>query len=286
MDQSPPTDKRSQEAFERCLAILGHEPAALVTDIDGTVSEIAPRPEEATVPEPARDALHRLNRHLACVGVVTGRSAAAAATLVKVPGLTYVGNHGLERLHGDAIWHHPQAEASAKAIGSALVEIAEIARAAGIEDGILAEDKHLSASVHYRLAPDPETARSVLLGAAEEVAARHGLRVTEGRFVVEIRPQVRVHKGTAIETLVTERGLKGVVFLGDDVTDVDAFNAVWSLRELGAIAGLTVGVLAAETADAVLAASDVLVPDVGACVDLLVALADRLEEVHETTGAG
>jgi trehalose 6-phosphate phosphatase len=269
------------DVLERCLDVLRAEPAGLLTDIDGTISEIAATPDEAVVVQPARDALFRLNRQLALVGVVTGRSAASGEALVKVPGLAYVGNHGLERTRGGSVWRNPHAVDGEDAVRTALIEIGELAREAGLADGVVVEDKRLSGSVHYRLTPDPEAARDVLLPAALAAAARHGLRVTEGRLVIELRPLVQVNKGTATSELVDENGLRGLVFLGDDLTDVDAFLAVRRLRDAGRIQGVVVGVLAEETLPAVLDASDVTVPNVGACVALLCALADRCEAGNE-----
>lgn len=277
MGRTSQTDVERGAALARCLELFRAAPAGLLTDIDGTISEIAPRPEEAIVAEPARDALSRLSRRLAVVGVVTGRGAAAGAALVKAPGLIYVGNHGLEWIKGDATWHHPAAEASADEVRSALVEIAERLRGAGLDAGTLFEDKHLSGSIHYRLAPEPEATRGALLAAAAQAAERRGLLVTEGRLVVEIRPMVRINKGSAIDALVAEHGLQAVVFLGDDVTDVDAFLAVRALRDRGVCLGLNVGVLSAETPESVLAAVDVTVASVAACVELLVSLADRCD---------
>ena len=265
-------------AVDRCLVVLSHEPAGLLTDVDGTVSQIAPTPEQAVVAQPARDALNRLCGHLALVGVVTGRSAAAGESLVKVPGLIYVGNHGLERSRGDVVWHHPDAVASSDSVRQALVELGDVARDAGLADGVVVEDKRLSGSVHYRLTPDPEAARSVLLPAALAAAARNGLRVTEGRMVIELRPLVQINKGTAVADLIAEHGLRSMVFLGDDITDVDAFLKVRALRDAGTIAGLTVGVVAPDTHGDVLSASDVTVPGVEACVALLTSIADRLDE--------
>jgi trehalose 6-phosphate phosphatase len=259
------------------LEVLSHEPAGLLTDIDGTVSQIAPTPDEAVVAQPARDALNRLCGQLALTGVVTGRSAAAGESLVRVSGLTYVGNHGMERKRGDVVWQNPDAVANSDAVRAALIELGDVARDAGLADGVVVEDKRLSGSVHYRLTPDPDAARSVLLPAALAAASRHGLRVTEGRMVIELRPLVQINKGTAVAELIAENGLRSMVFLGDDITDVDAFLQVRALRDAGTIAGLTVGVVAPETHGDVLSASDVTVPGVEACVELLTSIADRLD---------
>ncbi len=265
------------DVLRRCLDVLSRAPAGLVTDIDGTISAIAPTPAEAVVAEGAREALARLTARLAFVGVVTGRSAAVAETMVGVPGLTYVGNHGMERRQAGIDWSHPGALAASEAMRTALREFAAKAEAVGQTDGLVIEDKRLSGSIHYRLAPDPDAARAALLPLAVAVAQRHGLIVTEGRLIFEVRPSVVVNKGTAIVDLVAEHRLRGVIFLGDDLTDVDGFRALRVLRDSGEVATLRVGVLAPETQPQVLEESDVTVYGVVSCVALLGAIADTLD---------
>ncbi len=268
-------DERA-EPVRRCLDVLSSTPSGLVTDIDGTISVMAPTPGEAVVTEEARRALRGLAERLAFVGVVTGRSATVGESLVGVPGLVYVGNHGTERRHNGTTWMHPEAAATASKLGHTLRAIYERASALGAGHGLVVEDKGLSGSIHYRLAPRPDQARLVLVELANEAAAEAGLLVTEGRLVVELRPRLRVNKGTALVDLIREHNLRGVVFLGDDLTDVDAFRAVRELRDAGEIDGLRVGVLAPETQPLVLAETDVTVRGVEACVELLQEIAERL----------
>lgn len=248
-----------------------------MTDIDGTISRMAPTPQEATVVEAARRALARLARRLALVGVVTGRAASVGEALVGVPDLVYVGNHGMERRAHGTTRHHPEAAAHADAIGAALGEIAAGARAAGLLDYLVIEDKQLSGSIHYRLAPNPEAARSVLWPLANAAAQRHGLLVTGGRLIVELRPPVTVNKGTALVELAAEYRLRGLLFFGDDLTDVDGFRAVRAMRDEGRLAGLNIAVVAPETLPEVRAMSDVTVDGVPACATLLTALASALD---------
>lgn len=276
MTDPPTSPSVDPDVLARCLDVLQRAPAGLVTDIDGTISPIAPTPAEAVVPPAAREALARLARRLLFVGVVTGRSAAVGESMVAIPRLTYIGNHGMERRRDGAEWHHPGAVAAADAMRAALAEIAAGANAAGIVDGLVVEDKRLSGSIHYRLARDPDAARRTLLPLAVAAAKRHGLVITEGRLIIEVRPNIVVNKGTAIVDLVAEHGLRGVVFFGDDLTDVDGFRALRVLREEGEVATLRVGVLAAETQPSVLAESDVTVDGVPACIALLSAIADGL----------
>jgi len=271
-----PTGAVAPDVIERCLMILRCHPAGLITDIDGTISAIAPTPGAAFVSEPVKRTLARLAHRLDLVAAVSGRSAANAATMVGVDALVYVGNHGMERLEAGQLRVHPVAAVATTAVRAALTEIA-----AGFPDAaapwLIIENKGVTGTVHYRLAPEPDAARSALLPWVETVAGRHGLIVTEGRMIIEVRPNVVVNKGTAIAELVAERGLRGVVFLGDDVTDVDGFVALRQLRETSAVSTARVGVVGAETSPLVLAEIDVAIAGVDGCSALLGAIADRLD---------
>ncbi|MGI8643037.1 MAG: trehalose-phosphatase [Thermomicrobiales bacterium] len=266
-------------ALQRCIDVLDHSPAALVTDIDGTISEVAPTPEEATVLPAARDALTRLQRSLAFVGVVTGRAASIGEALVDIPGLLVIGNHGLEWSDSNGVREHPEAVAAVDAIALALDEVQAAIDAQNAATGIIYENKRLSGTIHYRLAPDPPRAYATLTAVVGPIVERLGLRLTEGRFILELRPRVLVNKGTAVTDLIQRKGLQGIVFFGDDTTDVDAFQAVRAAREAGTLAGVRIGVTAAETPPAVIAESDVTVPGVDACAALLTQLADHFERV-------
>ncbi len=260
-----------------CVQVLCREPSALITDIDGTISEVAPTPEEAVVLPEARAALDRLRHSLALVAVVTGRAARAGSAMLDLPGLLVIGNHGLEQVRGDSIWEHPEAVAAAGRIAMALDEIQEGMDRLALGTGVIYENKRLSATIHYRLAPDHGAAYAALLQLATETGKRHGLKVTEGRFIVELRPPVVINKGTAIMDLIREHRLRGVVFFGDDVTDIDGFRAVRAARDAGTIAGLRIGVLADETPVGVVEESDSTIRGVDACAALLGQLADYFE---------
>jgi trehalose 6-phosphate phosphatase len=148
-----------------------------------------------------------------------------------------------------------------------------------LDEGIIYENKGVSASIHYRLASDQDAARRIVLDGAIRAAGFGGLKVSEGRMVVELRPSLAINKGTAVSGLIEARGLHGMIFLGDDVTDIDGFNAVRRLRDEGAIAGFNVAVIAPETSPEVAAAADVAIAGVDSCVRLLAELALCLEPV-------
>jgi trehalose-phosphatase len=276
------TEVVAPDVLKRLLEVVRHVPAGLFTDIDGTISQIAVVPSEATVSELARTAMDRLSRKLAVVGAVTGRAAGDGAAMIGLPDLLVVGNHGLEWQHRDDRWVHPAAETSRQSLVAALAEVGSATVEAGLDEGVILEDKRLSASVHYRLSPDPVAAREVILSAAGNTASRHGLRVSEGRFVLELRPEVVVNKGTAITELVKAHHLASVVYLGDDVTDVDAFVAIRTLRENDIAMTVSVGVLSPETHPSVELMADVTVQGVEACIALLSSMAEALDQVERT----
>jgi trehalose 6-phosphate phosphatase len=260
----------------RCYDVLTTTPSALITDIDGTISPIASTPADAAADPVAVDALSRLVGRLALTGIVTGRSAAVAEAMVAVPGMIYIGNHGMERRGLGPDWSHPEASAGAETMAAALKQFAETIRERGQDAGVVIENKRLSGSIHYRLAPDQEAARLALVPLAVEIAEQHGLVVTSGRQILELRPSIVVNKGTAIVDLIKTHSLRGVVFLGDDLTDVDGFRALRVLRESGEVESALVAVLSAETHRDVIETTDLTVDGVDGCAALLTALADRL----------
>jgi trehalose 6-phosphate phosphatase len=264
-----------------CMEVLRQAPSAVVTDIDGTVSAIAPTPAEAMVDPGAKAALALLAERLTAVAVVSGRAPRDGVAMVGLPELIYVGNHGLERIARGTPWTHPVAAEAQPAIAAALAEIEIAARAAADVPWLLIENKGVTGTVHYRLAPDQIAAAALLEPLARAAADRHGLRLTSGRMIFEVRPALAVNKGTAIRELAQDLDLRGIVFFGDDVTDVDAFRALRELRTAGEAATLRVGVLGPDTSPAVLAEIDMSVVGVPACAATLIALAARLAEEAE-----
>jgi trehalose 6-phosphate phosphatase len=264
-----------------CLEVLRQKPSAVVTDIDGTVSPIAPTPAEAMVDPGAKAALALLAERLTAVAVVSGRAPQDGEAMVGLPELIYVGNHGLERIARGTPWTHPVAAAAQPAIATALAEIESAARAAADVPWLLVENKGVTGTIHYRLAPDQMAAAALLEPVARAAAERHGLRLTLGRMIFEVRPALAVNKGSAIRDLAQDLDLRGIIFFGDDVTDVDAFRALRELREAGEAATLRVGVLGPDTSPAVLAEIDMSVDGVPACAATLIAVAARLADEAE-----
>ena len=260
--------------WTRALSVLRAQPAALVTDIDGTLSPIASSPEEAEVLPECRRALADLAKVLHLVAVVSGRRVEEARRMVGLDQLTYIGNHGMER------WDHAggyrsEAESYAALMAEALRALRQELR--GLT-GVRLEDKGTVISIHYRSSPKPAAARQTILEASKRVLPQDGLIIAEGKMVVEVRPPLAIDKGTVVRNLVREHGLRGIVYLGDDLTDVDAFRAVRELREEGEILGLTTGVGGVEAPDRLAGVSDILLPGPQAASQFLQALSQTLSE--------
>ncbi len=227
--------------------LLVHSPLGLITDIDGTISEIAPSPGEARVSTACRESLAALTEQLELVAAISGRPAQQAREMIAVEGMVYIGNHGLEQWIDGALEFVKGAEEYRNKAAQALAELKSLLSL----EGITLEDKGVALSIHYRQCPDRELARRHILERISTLAIAKGFRITEGRMVVELRPPLEVNKGTTVSILVERYRLKGGIYLGDDITDVDAFVAMHSRQESTSFKGLALAVIDEETSSLV-----------------------------------
>jgi trehalose 6-phosphate phosphatase len=259
---------------ERLLAPLRESPqrTAVLCDVDGTLAPIAPRPDQATVPEAARAVLEALARRYALVGCVSGRRASEARAMVGLDSLTYIGNHGLERLAPGG--SKSELDPAIRPVAERVREFAATHLTPELEDlGVALEDKDAIWSFHYRQARDEAAARAALERVAS-AALEQGLFPHWGRMVLEIRPTDAVDKGTAIAALLRDRGLAFALYGGDDATDLDAFRKLRSLSDVDAVC---VGVASGEGPSAIVAEADLVVDGPEGFRELLEILADAGE---------
>lgn len=198
-------------------------------DFDGTLAPIAGHPAEVVFPAASREALERLAaRPDTDVAVVSGRSLEDTRARVGLPGLYYAGNHGME-IEGPGIQEvHSGAAAARSRIAACAASVREWADRM---EGVVLEDKGLTLSVHYRLVRDPAVAEEVQRRVRERCGAEPGLRITGGKQVIEVRPDVPWDKGRAVRFLLDALEAPGTallpaIFIGDDATDEDAFRAL------------------------------------------------------------
>jgi trehalose 6-phosphate phosphatase len=271
-ESSRDTDGSLERALALATDALRASPAGLLTDFDGTLSPIVAHPELARLVDGAAGALETLARRLAVVAIVTGRAPRDARRMTGVPDLLVVGNHGTEWLEPGA--DEPIRSVDAERIGSLVTGVVE--RLPALE-GVTVEDKGLSATVHYRNAPDPAEARDAVLEAIGRLP--DGLELRDGRMSVELRPIGLGDKGAATRAIIERFGLRGVVVMGDDVTDLDMFAAVDRARAAGRLraAIVAVGGPDAEVPGEVAAAADTVLPGVDDSAALLARLASALD---------
>lgn len=249
---------------DRLHAMLAQRPFGLFSDVDGTLSAIAPTPDAATLLPGIADLLAQARISFAFVAAVSGRAAADASRMVGVPGLLYIGNHGLEYLSEDGKTIHvrPEAEPWVRAINHVLATVQGPLLERYPE--LMVERKGVTASIHLRRLDEPHQAEDVVYEAVVEAASREGLRVTRGKLVIELRPPLDVDKGVSIEEFIRARGLRGVVYLGDDQTDIDAFRTVRHLTNKGVCQGIAVAVLHQEAPTGLTTEADMTLPSVEA----------------------
>jgi trehalose 6-phosphate phosphatase len=247
---------------------------AIFCDIDGTLAPIVRRPEQAHVREEISLVLGRLGRRYGCVACVSGRPAAEARRLVGVGSIAYAGSHGAELLRaGEKRPVLIPAFASWEGRVRKFVAARENARDLKLLR-IRIEDKGPIRAFHWRDVPDEAAAETWLSGVAQE-AETEGFATHWGRKVLEIRPPVPIDKGHAVRTLVETSNVRSALFAGDDVTDLDAFDALDALVAAGTLAAaVRVGVRSAEGPAAIVKRADVIVDGVRGMVDVLAALAE------------
>ena len=258
------------DATEAARRIVAEREASgrllLALDFDGTLSPIVPRPAEAAILPAAARALTRLaDRPDTRVAIVTGRGLDDVRARVREERAFFAGNHGFE-IEGPGVRHRIDAAERLRPEFLMLSERLrhELAHIPGVE----IEDKGITMSVHYRRVDDPALAEEVRVATVRE-AERSGVRATHGKRVVELRPPFDWHKGRAVEFLIDSLGSDGPiypVFIGDDVTDEDAFRAV---RDRGGLA-----ILVADGEDSRQTAAHARVASPEQLVPLLEALAD------------
>ncbi|MBT0668361.1 trehalose-phosphatase [Novosphingobium profundi] len=203
---------------------------ALFLDFDGTLVEIADHPDAVFVPDTLGETIHALARALeGRLALVSGRAIDALEAMLGPLEVAIAGSHGGEFRPAGA----REAEALAEPLPAHVLErLSSFARANG---DMLVEPKPHSVAVHYRRHPGALTG---LLACAEEIARSEGIAMKHGKQVVEL-VMPGSDKGSAVRAFMQRPEFQGTspFFVGDDVTDEDAFEAVGSLEGAGVLVG-------------------------------------------------
>jgi trehalose 6-phosphate phosphatase len=243
-----------QARLTTLLAVDG--PILVVSDFDGTLARGSGDPAAAAIEPLARRSLRRL----AALGadrpgrvrtaILTGRTALDAATRIRVGGIEYLGDHGLQSgwlprgarpgslttaYQAGFERYVPLARALAAGVGSRL----------GHPAWLYIEAKGPSVAFHFRGAADRDAARDAVQAALRDTeleVGRHGLAHYRGRLVVDLRPVSAGGKREAMARLLARMSPAAVVAMGDDVSDADAFAVLRDAREGGSVDCLAVAV--------------------------------------------
>lgn len=239
--------------------------AGVFTDFDGTLSPIVDDPDQAELVAGAAEVLDVLAQHVGRVGVVSGRPVEFLAPLlprrVMVSGL-----YGLQTLVDGVRDDHPLGGAWREVTD----DIAKLAAERGPQ-GMRVEDKDLSITLHYRGHPEIE---DEVLAWAQKQAARSGLVVRPAKMSFELHPPIEADKGTALLRLVDD--LTAVCFIGDDVGDEQAFDALDELASRG-VTTVRVAVAGPEAPPGLLERADLVVDGPEGALDLLRELARAVD---------
>jgi len=255
------------EARDRIRAIAAARgPLLVVSDLDGTLAPIVEDPGNARVPDAAIEVLDRLAT-VCRVTILTGRDLNTARRMVPHDDITIIGSHGLEPSFDSPLLPGVDRNRLAPALELAEQHVLSAVPAAYLH----IERKSISTAFHFRTAPHLEAPLRLALADLPE-----GLRIREGRMVLEVMPDAQGGKGLALTAVVRHFKAHAIVTLGDDLTDVAMFRAALVERDSGEevlICGVDSG---EETPADIRALSDLLLSSPEAAREVLEELASAL----------
>lgn len=234
----------------------------LLFDIDGVLAEITDDPADTVISPEVQQLLAAAADRFAGVGIVTGRSLEKAREMVGIDALPIAAAHGMHMHFPDGThWVDPVATAARPQLDLAV----QMARTVGWRF----EDKVYTIALHFRHIADPERTEQQMRSQISTVLDPRVTEITGAKLAIEIRPVGASTKGTAVQRLCERHEqLEQVVYVGDDLTDLDAFEALVD----GAASGLRVAVTSDEAPTALLEHADVVLDGPDAVVAALQAL--------------
>jgi trehalose-phosphatase len=298
--ETPAGRPEGTDAIGAIADLTAHPGRVLVVcDFDGTLAEGSRDPGAAVVVPRSRRALRRLARIAearpgrVAIAILTGRTSADVAARVRVGGITYLGDHGLQTGTFPRRGNPSRLVTTFRAGHEASLEPAErlatrVPEVLGRPPWLFVERKGPSVAFHVRQAEDRVAARAAVVEAIADVdrdSPAHDLAHYRGRLVVDLRPRSAGGKREAFEGLLADVWPAVVVAFGDDISDADGFDVLRSARDAGRIHGLAVAVTGPHgMLDGVRARADVLLDSPSDVARALSALAGALEREDASPG--
>lgn len=231
-DKKPQAPKQEKLFLNCCYSHTGKEALfngkklVLFLDYDGTLTPIVDRPELAVLDKSMREVIKKLIQKCT-VSVVSGRMREDVENLVKIDGIFYAGSHGFDIKGPGLTMVQPQVKAIIPTVSKIIVQLKE---KLGSIPGLLIEEKKFSTAVHYRLVDENKYLEQIEDVVNEIVDAEKSLRLMSGKKVFEVLPNIDWDKGKAVRWILEAMKLSwndtAVVYIGDDVTDENAFRGV------------------------------------------------------------
>lgn len=225
-----------EQAQEHYRDVVAHATGALIgLDYDGTLSPLVDDPRRAFIDPAAPELLRQLCARVKAVAIVTGRPAAQAAELGHLneiaddcPNLLVLGQYGNETW--TSLDRRVDSPPPPPGMAGFLDDLPAVLQTTGVAPWV--EEKGIAVALHTRALSNPAEAYRQLLPAMTDLATRHDLLVEPGRFVMEIRAE-GMDKGIALRSLAEKYQPSAMIFAGDDLGDIPAFQEIEAQRERG-----------------------------------------------------
>ncbi|HOP86077.1 MAG TPA: trehalose-phosphatase [Syntrophorhabdaceae bacterium] len=216
-----------QYFFKEDLGWIKEKKLFLFFDFDGTLVPIQDNPSSCMLEGKIKSYIKRIvSNSLADVAIISGRSVEDIKKRVNIKGIYYSGNHGLEIRGPGLNFIHPEIMPAIKLIKNAKKVISKYVEQI---PGVFVEDKHLSFTLHFRLA-DKEgkrLAKSIFKQILSKEFHNMPFKVLKGKEVLELTPLIDWDKGKAVLFIIKEIGQEYIpLYIGDDLTDETAFSAI------------------------------------------------------------
>ncbi len=222
LDRLPSALDKKEEIVER----LRERTPAIFLDYDGTLTPIVADPEKATLPDRTRKIIRRLTEHYS-VAIISGRDLDDVQKMVGVGNIAYAGSHGFDIVGPGGKYRNQ--EMGKRFLPALKNADRELRKAVRDIPRAKVEHKRFAIALHYRQVENADV--DTLQQRFDDTLSHYPeLRKGTGKKVIELRPNFDWNKGRALqhllEALYTDSGRIVPIYIGDDITDEDAFRAI------------------------------------------------------------